>query len=98
MYRPLLFAVCLLFGLVRLFASPYPVIATLDGSDPLFRQLQSDIESFHIAQAHAGAIPSVTLYSYRPTDSDDLLSVAARLNTGIQTIVTLNANSLLLVF
>ncbi len=80
----------LLFPLFSITADPYPTIETLDSKDALYRQLQSDIADFHIAAARGRVPRTVSFFSYHPRPTDDLFSVAARLNTGIQTLATVN--------
>jgi murein DD-endopeptidase MepM/ murein hydrolase activator NlpD len=71
----------------------YPLIASLSPDDILFRQVTSDVEAFHYAQAHrsAGALlPSLTVFRYKLAPGEDISGLAARLNLNQATLATLN--------
>ena len=68
----------------------YPQIQKADLGDSLFRQLQNDIADYHREAAHGSQIVRVSFYSIEPTEFDGIFALAARLNNGLHTIVTLN--------
>jgi murein DD-endopeptidase MepM/ murein hydrolase activator NlpD len=71
----------------------YPLILSLTGDDIIYRQISSDVEAFHYAEAHrasGAARPPLTLFRFRPGPNDDISSVAARLSITQATLATLN--------
>lgn len=71
----------------------YPLIASLTGDDLIYRQISSDVEAFHYAEAHranGAARPALTLFRFRPGPNDDISSIAARLSITQATLATLN--------
>jgi len=84
-----------LFLCAALLQADYPEIKQLEPSDPLFRQLQADIQSYHkYTSRSAGGqntvLPPLQLLSYRLRQDDDLFSLAARLNLPYDTLASLN--------
>jgi murein DD-endopeptidase MepM/ murein hydrolase activator NlpD len=88
-----LISILLLFptAITVLFAQ-YPEIRTLDRSDPLFFQMQGELESFYRTAAKTGEkeYPPVSLFSYKPKKGEDLFALAARLSVAYDALVTLN--------
>ena len=70
----------------------YPQIGTLDRSDPLFFQMQGELEAFYKTAAKPAVtdFPPVSLFQYRIKKGDDLFSLAARLNVAYDGLATLN--------
>lgn len=68
----------------------YPLIRVLDSRDPLFRQLTQDVALFHRAFAGGKALPPLLFYRYEIADDDDLYSISARTNLGVEAISTIN--------
>jgi murein DD-endopeptidase MepM/ murein hydrolase activator NlpD len=73
----------------------YPRIQALNSSDVLFKQLQSDLQTYYQAQSrqpgeHSAAYPPLRLFTYQLGRDMDLLSLSARLNLPYDCIATLN--------
>lgn len=70
----------------------YPEIHALDRSDPLFFQMQGELEAFYRTAARTGEteFPPLSLFLYRPKKGEDLFALAARLNVAYDALVTLN--------
>jgi murein DD-endopeptidase MepM/ murein hydrolase activator NlpD len=93
-------AVFLFLSLVLFLAAPalgadYPQIRRLDRTDPLFKQLQADIQSYfkHASRrdGESGSfLPPLQIFAYRLQTDDDLFSLAARFNLPYDTLATLN--------
>ena len=75
---------------LRAWGLPYPAIETATPRNAMYRQLQVDIATFHRAHANQQPLPALVLYSYRVQNGDDLFSLAARFNVGIQSLVSIN--------
>lgn len=71
-------------------SSEYPLISSLDNSDVLFRQIQSDISAFHRSSRTRSDPPALALFRYRLSEEDTFLRVASRLTLPHATIATLN--------
>jgi murein DD-endopeptidase MepM/ murein hydrolase activator NlpD len=71
-------------------AEIYPRIERLRSGDPLFEQMQDDIEIFYSAWASGREFPPLAIFEYELRDTDDFLSVAARTNLPQAAIATLN--------
>ena len=71
----------------------YPEMKSLTRDDPLFIQLQADIElAYRVSrEREPSALPPLTIYSYRRKPEEDLFSLNARLNIPYDAIATLNA-------
>jgi murein DD-endopeptidase MepM/ murein hydrolase activator NlpD len=88
-------ALFLLF--VRAAAADYPQIGQLSPRDPLFKQLQADLQRYFQASsrpADPGAqrpeLPPLKIFTLRAPESMDLFALAARLNLPYDTLATLN--------
>ncbi len=68
----------------------YPRIKRLDGRDPLFSQLSDDIAAAYKAFAQGDELPPMVFYLYAVNRDEDLYTVAARTNLGIDTIASAN--------
>ena len=68
----------------------YPLIRALDSRDPLFRQLTQDVALFHRAYAAGSELPPLIFFRYEIASEDDLYSIAARTNLGVEAISTVN--------
>jgi murein DD-endopeptidase MepM/ murein hydrolase activator NlpD len=73
----------------------YPQIQKLNSRDILFRQLQSDLQSYFKAESRlaikdAVEFPPLRLFSYQVAEGMDLLSLSARVNLPYDCIATLN--------
>jgi murein DD-endopeptidase MepM/ murein hydrolase activator NlpD len=89
-------ALCIaLIALISAAAShaQYPEMRSLTLDDPLFMQLQDDIELSYRAsrEREPPELPPLAIFSYRRKPTDDLFSLNARLNLPYDTIATLNA-------
>jgi murein DD-endopeptidase MepM/ murein hydrolase activator NlpD len=72
----------------------YPRIGRLDSRDPVFRQLQQDIEAYHLWQARGDAVakPVLTIFAYEK-GKEDLFALSARVNLPYETLATANGLS-----
>jgi murein DD-endopeptidase MepM/ murein hydrolase activator NlpD len=68
----------------------YPVIKSLTRSDILFRQFLEDIARYNRAQSRGEAPPPLSLYSYIPTEEENIFSLAARLTLSPESLASLN--------
>ncbi len=76
----------------------YPQIHRLDGGDPLFRQLQDDVQAFYRSagrkgrpeSGEAGRPPALKLFVYRLRPEDDLFALAARTGLPYDSLCSLN--------
>ncbi|MFW6368882.1 MAG: M23 family metallopeptidase [Spirochaetota bacterium] len=68
----------------------YPRIVSLDNSDVLFRQIQSDISQFHRRRQTASGVPELSISRYELQEEDTFLRVASRLTLPHSTIASLN--------
>ena len=68
----------------------YPRIGHLDRRDPLFSQLSADIAAAHKAFAQGTEVPPMIFYLYTVDRDEDLYTIAARTNLGIDTIASAN--------
>jgi len=70
----------------------YPVIKILNSSDILFKQIQKDIQMYHLAMSsnNLDKVPELVIFQYQNTDSIDLFSLASRLNIPYDTLSSLN--------
>jgi len=73
----------------------YPQIQKLNSRDILFKQLQSDLQSYFQAESRLAIkdsveFPPFRLFSYQLTEGMDLLSLSARVNLPYDCIATLN--------
>jgi len=81
--------------------SSLPVIGRLDSRDTVFKQYISDIEAgrrllFSSRQRQKAAeelASALTIYSYTPTENENLLGIAARCSIPYATLVSLNRYS-----
>jgi hypothetical protein len=78
-------------------AADYPEIRQLSPHDPLFKQLQADLQRYHQAasrprdpQSPASDLPPLRIFRVRVPETMDLFAVAARLNLPYDTIASLN--------
>ena len=72
-------------------AAQYPEIRSLQPSDPLFRQHQSDLAAFYLWAARpASDQPVLSLYEYQVQPDQDLLGLSARLGLRPDTLASLN--------
>jgi murein DD-endopeptidase MepM/ murein hydrolase activator NlpD len=76
----------------------YPQLKTLTRDDPLFVQLQAELDAWYrISQARAATAAAhlvdspLAIFSYRRRTGEDLFSLNARLNLPYDALVTLNA-------
>ena len=90
--------VLLLLLLAQTAAADYPEIRRLAPSDPLFRQLQADLQRYHQAasrprdpQATRPPLPPLKILSVRVPQGMDLFALAARLSLPYDTLASLNA-------
>ena len=87
---------CLFFAVFAYQAhAQSPTLPSLSVTDPIFRQLSSDVEEARKLQSVPGfsvkdAAATLTVYQYVPKAGDDLFSVAARCGIPYETIVTAN--------
>ncbi len=79
-------------------AADYPELRTLTRDDPLFVQLQAELDAWYrLSQDHYTPVaerpapPPLAIFSYRRRTSEDLFSLNARLNMPYDSLVTLNA-------
>lgn len=79
-------------------AADYPELRVLTRDDPLFVQLQAELDSWYrLSQdqftpvAERPAPPPLAIFSYRRRTGEDLFSLNARLNMPYDSLVTLNA-------
>lgn len=79
-------------------AAEYPQMKTLTRDDPLYAQLQGELDTWYrlsqdrLTPAAARPVPSpLAIFSYRRRAGEDLFSLNARLNLPYDTLVTLNA-------
>ncbi len=83
--------ILLTFILIHSFAelgAGYPEINyTVVSRDPLYAQQQQDVEEWYRS---GGETLPLFIFSYRPTESEDLFSVAATFNLPYETLATLN--------
>jgi murein DD-endopeptidase MepM/ murein hydrolase activator NlpD len=91
----LLLVSLLLFFPVPGLRADYPEIKKLGHTDPLFKQLQADIQSYHKyisrrVDEEGASLPPLQLFKYRLRPDDDLFSLAARFNLPYDTLATLN--------
>lgn len=71
----------------------YPEIKQLSNDDLLFKQLQDDIETYHIksAKGKPDELPPLFFYEYKQKKlTEDLFSLAARFNLPYETLATIN--------
>ena len=90
---PLFFLLFGLAGMNALLYAEYPEIKTLNNEDVLFRQLQDDIETYHIqlAKGRPDQLPTLLFYQYKQKKvTEDLFFLAARLNLPYETLATIN--------
>lgn len=80
----------LLLGVSVAVHAEYPVVESLDNSDILFRQIQSDISDFHRSRQSASEAPSLSIFRYKLEEDDTFLRVASRLTLPQSTIASLN--------
>lgn len=73
--------------------SPYPRIDTLFTTDPMYRQLIGEVESYYKAEAKGDSLPGLLVFSYTPSPRDTLYTIAARVNLPYDTIASLNGIS-----
>jgi murein DD-endopeptidase MepM/ murein hydrolase activator NlpD len=72
----------------------YPEMRSLTRDDPLFVQLQSDIELYYRVSRErepSSELPPLSIFTYKRKSADDLFSLNARLNLPYDAIATLNA-------
>ena len=88
----LIFCSCALLPMEAQQVSPprYPRIKYLDRGDPLFVQLADDVAAAHKAFAQNDDLPPLLFYLYTVGLDEDLYTVAARTNLGIDTIASVN--------
>ena len=72
-------------------AGVYPTISYLDRRDALFSQLTDDVAASRRAFAGGESPPPLVFYRYTVRSGEDLLTVAARTNLGVETIATVNS-------
>jgi murein DD-endopeptidase MepM/ murein hydrolase activator NlpD len=87
-------ALVLAVGLATAAWADYPRIERLDARDPVFRQLQQDVEAYHLFEARGDAAvrPVLTFFSC-DKGKEDLFALAARLNLPYDTLATANGMS-----
>ena len=68
----------------------YPVIGSLDNSDPLFAQLEGSISEYYRAAANDDPLPALQVYSYRTREEQSIFSFSARCNLTYESIATIN--------
>jgi murein DD-endopeptidase MepM/ murein hydrolase activator NlpD len=78
------------FTAAALSAVNYPLIIKLENNDPLFRQLNTEIEAFYFNLAKNPEFSEINLYSYIIKEKDSIFSIASRLNLTYDTIASLN--------
>ncbi len=83
-------AALLTWGGVGFLQAEYPLIRTLDRSDPLFLQHQSDIQRFYRSASSGGDPPELLIYRYDLGEHDTLFAIAARLSMPYSAIASLN--------
>jgi len=95
--RALAMAAALILLFARVATAEYPEIRRLSPRDPLFKQLQADLQRYFQASsrlAEPGAqrpeLPPLKIFEVRVPESMDLFGLAARLNLPYDTIATLN--------
>ncbi len=77
--------------------SEYPQLKSLTRDDPLYLQLEATLEDDyratqdrHTPPEQRAAPPPLSFFGYRPKDSEDLFSMAARIGTTYESLVSLN--------
>jgi murein DD-endopeptidase MepM/ murein hydrolase activator NlpD len=76
-------------------AAQYPELKRLSRDDPLFVQLQAGLDEYYRVTGdrtpeERPILPPLALFSYQRRESDDLLSIGARLNLRYDALATLN--------
>jgi murein DD-endopeptidase MepM/ murein hydrolase activator NlpD len=73
-------------------SAEYPEILALSRNDIIFKQLQDDIKIYYAAKSrgNAGDMPVLNFFRYTVKQTDDIFSLAARLNLPYDTIASLN--------
>lgn len=84
-----LFLIVLFYG-STVTVSGQLVIHELSGNDPVYRQHQELVASFHRATAQGARLPPLLFLTYRPKPTETLYDIASRLMLPYSTIVTLN--------
>ncbi|MFP4113310.1 MAG: M23 family metallopeptidase [Spirochaetota bacterium] len=88
--RSSIFALLLVVGVSVGAQSAYPEIASLNRSDPLYVQHQSDIRDYYRRASAGDELPPLLLYRYSPRENDTLFAIAARLSLPYSAVATLN--------
>ena len=83
----------LLWLAVESASAEYPIIGSLDSRDPLFVQLTQDIAGFHRAIARGEPLPELLLFHYSVDVEDDIYTIAAKTNLGLEAVASLNGLS-----
>lgn len=68
----------------------YPQIRSLDRSDPLYVQHQSDIREYYRRASAGDELPPLLIYRYRVREGDTIFGLAARLSLPYSALATLN--------
>ena len=84
----LLFICFLSFGTWQV--SGFPLIRKLAIDDPVFKQLQKDIETYYKAAQRDQPLPPLAIYAVRIDKETDLISLGARCNIPYEAVATLN--------
>jgi murein DD-endopeptidase MepM/ murein hydrolase activator NlpD len=71
----------------------YPLVSSLTAADPVFRQLQQDLNDGYKAEATGNPHKNLTVYSYRLPGDTELFALAALANIPYDSIATLNRYS-----
>lgn len=81
---------CLLFANASIAWAQYPPIRTLAPQDVLYKQLQSDISTFHADEASGLPPPRLTIFSYTAAKDEDLFTVSSNIGLPFSSLATLN--------
>ncbi|MFP4383057.1 MAG: M23 family metallopeptidase [Spirochaetia bacterium] len=73
--------------------SDFPEITRFSSKDALFSQLQRDISAFYRWSQGNGSIPSPVFFTYVPSGTENILSIAAKLSLPYESIACLNGIS-----
>lgn len=68
----------------------YPLLGELSHKNPVFKQLQADIDQFFRAEANNDLYPRLSIYQIKIDPHFDMLHLSARLNLPYDSLVSLN--------
>lgn len=85
--------VCLLAVITLPVFSDFPEITRFSPKDALFSQLQRDISAFYRWTQGNGSQPAPVFYTYTPSGTENILTIAAKLSLPYESIASLNGIS-----